>query len=125
MEETILSTSHCEFNGTRSCLHTRKSIPLAPFHPFTKQMVPSLCPESLTRGLSQSFSPVLRKHPIKCFLPSITFLRARHFFLFLSFSSHTFLWACRSLREPWKYFSNFLFVHSLLCQITHSFVNGF
>ena len=44
----ILSTSHCEFNGARSCAHARKTKPLAPIHPFTKQMVPLLCPESLT-----------------------------------------------------------------------------
>ena len=31
------------------------------------------------------------------------------FFLFLSFSLHTFLWACGSLRESWK---SFFFVHS-------------
>ena len=37
----------------------------------------------------------------------------------------TFLWACRSLCEPQKYFSNSLLVHLLVCQITHSFLNGF
>ena len=40
----ILSTSHCEFNGARWCAHARKTIPLAHIHPFTKKMVPSLCP---------------------------------------------------------------------------------
>ena len=44
------------------------------------------------------------------------------FFYFLLFSSHTFLWACGSSCEPRK--CSF-FVHSLVCQITHSFVNGF
>ena len=47
------------------------------------------------------------------------------FFLILSFSSHTFLWACGSLYEPRKFFSNFLFVHSFVCAITHLFLNGF
>ena len=38
----ILSTSHCELYGTRSCAHARKTIPLAPIHSFTKQMRPNL-----------------------------------------------------------------------------------
>ena len=102
-----------------------KTIPLAPIHLFTKQMVPSLCPESLTRSLSRSFSPVLCVRLIRGFLPPKTFLCARRFFLcfFVSFSSHTFSWACGSLREPQEYFSNSLFVHSLLCQITHLFLS--
>ena len=48
MEEigaTILSTSHCEFNGARLCAHARKTIPLAPIHPFTKHIVSLLCKE--------------------------------------------------------------------------------
>ena len=44
----ILSTSHCEFNGTRSCTHAQKTIPLAPIHSFTKQIVPPMYEESLT-----------------------------------------------------------------------------
>ena len=110
----ILSTSHCEFNGACSCTHARKTIPLAPIHLFTKQIVPSLCPESLTQSLSKSFSSVFRRRPIKCFLPSITnniFTRASFFLCFIS--SHT-LCACGSLHEPQKYFSNSRFVHSLL-----------
>ena len=48
-------------------------------------------------------------------------------FFFFLFHFHRTLssWACGSLREPRKHFSNSLFVHSLLCQITHSFLNGF
>ena len=39
----ILSTSHCEFCGTRSCAHARKPSPcMAPIHLFTKQIVPSM-----------------------------------------------------------------------------------
>ena len=118
----ILSTNQCELNG-RSCAHARKTILLAPIHPFSKQMEPSLCPESLTQRSSRLFSTVLCVCLIKGFLPSVTFLRARRFFFyFLSFSSHTFSWACGSLCEPQKFFS---FVHSLVCQITHSFLNGF
>ena len=57
-------------------------------------------------------------------LPSmnIIFTHASFFScLFLSFSSHTFSWACGSLREPRKFS---LFVHSLVCPITHSFLDG-
>ena len=42
----ILSTSHCEFNGDRSCAHARKTIPQAPINLFTKQIVPSLYQQS-------------------------------------------------------------------------------
>ena len=38
------------------------------------------------------------------------------FFLFISFSSHTFFVGLRELCEPWKFS---LFVHSLVCPITH------
>ena len=44
----ILSSSHCEFYGARLCAHARKTIPLAPIHSFTKQIVPSMYEESLT-----------------------------------------------------------------------------
>ena len=59
-------------------------------------------------------------------LPSKTFLCVHRFFLLvilLSFSSHTFLWACRSLREPQKYFFKLSFMHSLCSPITHSFLS--
>ena len=54
----ILSISHCEFNGARSCAHARKPIPLPPIHLFTKPIVPSLYSELLTRSMLRSFSPV-------------------------------------------------------------------
>ena len=44
----ILSTSHCEFNGARSCAHAQKTIPSVLIRPFTKQIVPSLYQELLT-----------------------------------------------------------------------------
>ena len=43
----ILSSSHCEPYGARSCAHARKTIPPAPTHPPTKQIVPSMYEESL------------------------------------------------------------------------------
>ena len=117
----ILSTSQCELFGARLCAHTRKTIPLAPIYPFTKQMVPSLCPESLTPRSLRSFSPVLCMHLIKGFLPSITdiFTRALFFSFFLSFSSHTFSWACGSFHEPRKFFSFCAFT----CLSNHSLIS--
>ena len=57
--------------------------------------------------------------PIKnTFTPHCFFL----ILLILSFSSHTFWWACGSLCEPWKFF---FFMHSLVYRITHSILNGF
>ena len=70
----------CPFVCPRS-----KNHPLAPIHPFSKQMVPSLCPESLTRHSMRSFSLVLCVRLIKDFLPSITLLSACCFSFFLSF----------------------------------------
>ena len=35
----ILSTTHCELNGACLRAYTRKTIPLVPIHPFTKQIV--------------------------------------------------------------------------------------
>ena len=46
--QPILSTNYCKFNGARLCAHARKTIPLAPIHSFTKQIVPSMYQESLT-----------------------------------------------------------------------------
>ena len=118
----ILSTNHCEFNGTRSCTHAQKTIPLVPIHPFTKQIVPSLCPESLPRSLSQSSSPVLCEGPIKCFLPSITFYVCVIFFF--HFHRTLFCGLEGACVNP-GIFLNSLFMRSPLCQITHSFLNGF
>ena len=43
------------------------------------------------------------------------------FLFFVSFSLHSFSWACRSLRDR----SIFQTVRSLVCSITCSFLNGF
>ena len=113
--------SHCKLYGTRSCAHTQKTTPLAPIHSFTKQIVPSMYEESLIRSCLISMTRVFRMCLINSFLPSKNILGARRFFLsntfFLSFSSHTFSWACGSLCEPRKFFSNSLFVHSFVCSL--------
>ena len=58
-------------------------------------------------------------------LPSLNIIFTRASFFscfFVSFSSHTFSWACGSLRKPGSFS---LLVHVLVCPITHSFLNGF
>ena len=59
-------------------------------------------------------------HAAYKFFPSIkNILNVSFFFLLVHF-----LWACRNLQEPWD-FSNSLVVHSLVCPITHSFLDDF
>ena len=55
---------------------------------------------------------------LSCFFFSF-FIFIAHFF---HFHRTLFSWTCGSLREPWKFS---LFVHSLVCPITHSFLDGF
>ena len=83
----IPSASQCEFNGAHSCAHTQKTITLAPIHLFTKQMVPPLCPESLTQSSLRSFSVVLCSYVPYKGLPSINiiFMCALFFLCFFHF----------------------------------------
>ena len=110
----ILSTSHCDFNGTRLCAHARKTILFfIPIHLFTTQMVPSSYPQLFPSSL------FLFGHYKG--LPSMNNIII--FFLFVSlfhFHRTLFSWACGSLHEPQK-----LFVHSLVCPITHSSLDRF
>ena len=89
------------------CPHS-KTIPLAPINPFTKQIVPSLCPESFTQSFIKIVFTSFLQAPYKV-LPTISYIFMCTLFLFscffLSFASRTFSWACRSLCEPWKFFS--------------------
>ena len=64
------------------------------------------------------------RHPINDLLPSITLCVCHLIFLFhfLSTLFHGLIGACMNLGSI---FSNFLFVHSLVCPITHSFLDGF
>ena len=122
----ILSTSHCKFNGARSCAHARKTILLILIHPFTTQIVPSLYPQSFPSSPWRSFSPIFCLGVIKGFLPSITFLRARRFFssLFLCFIfiAHFFRGLAGACVNPGRFSQ---FVYSLVCAITHSSLDGF
>ena len=95
-----------------------KIILLAPIHSFTRQIVPTLYQQLSTWGSLQSI--ILLFH-INSLFPSITFLRVCHFF----FVSNTFFHFHRTLFVNPGSFSNSLFVHSLVCQITQSFLNGF
>ena len=49
-------------------------------------------------------------------------MRALFFLCFIFISQ--FSWACGNLHQSRKLLSNSLFVHSILCQTTHSFLNG-
>ena len=97
----------------------------SPWHQFTrllnKYVVPSLYPELFTQSLCRSFSLISCMGFIKGFLSSIKFCLCRFSSLFY-FHRTPFSWACRSLRNP-RRFS--LLVHSLVCPITHLFLDGF
>ena len=123
----ILSTSHCEFNGTHLCAHARKTIPLAPIHSFTRQIRSTFIVSTIINLRFFAIDhTVFHRRPINSLFPSITFLHVRRFFLYFYFHFHcTLSWACGSLCEPRKFFSNSLFVHSFVCAITHLFLNGF
>ena len=100
-------------------MHPRsKTIPMAPIHLFTKQMVATFiaCRIICLKPFHLFF--IYTYLIIKHFLPSITFYECIHsfsFVVFLSFLLYTFSWTCGNFCEPQKYF----FVLSLLCQITH------
>ena len=84
----ILSTSHCEFYGARSCAHAQKTIPMAPIHSFTKQIVPSMYQESFGTSIPHA--------PYKL-LPSIINISGTRRSFLLSFSLHTFFMGLREL----------------------------
>ena len=109
-----------------SCAHARKTIPMAPIHPFTKKMVRTFIVSRIVDPkLVQIIIvlPVFHMHLIKCFFPSITFLRTHCFFSSTFFHFHCTL--SRGLAgayvNPRSFFQT-LFVHSLLCQTTHSLI---
>ena len=57
----------------RSYAHARKTIPLAPIHSFTKQIVPSMYQESMSWSRLISITRVFRNHLINTPLPSKIF----------------------------------------------------
>ena len=107
MEEigtTNLSTSHCRLYGTCSCTYPQKTIPLAPIHPFTKQirstfMVSRIIAPKIIGIVfsSSSYVPYTVVLSINNIFTHFIFLLS----LFLSFSSHIFVGLC----EPRKFSS--------------------
>ena len=109
-----------------------KIIPLAPTYIFThllnKYVVPSIYVSRIFHLKSFDIHSTSFPHvPYKLLPPIKKYFRRLSFFFLFHFHRTLLSWACGSLqlREPQKIFSNSLFVHSLLCQITHSFLNGF
>ena len=57
----------------RSYAHARKTIPMAPIHSFTKQIVPSMYQESMTSSRLISMARVFRTRLINSFLTTKIF----------------------------------------------------
>ena len=101
------------------CDHAQRTIPSRQIRPFTRQLVPRI---NITK-LIDIDSAILLIQPYKCLpVTTKTFTWQSFFFFFHLFSSHTFF---GGLREPQKFFSNSLYIHSLVCLITRSFLHGF
>ena len=124
MEE--ISATNPEYQPLRvlwhhSCAHARKTIPIAPIHSFTKQIVPSMYQESLSWSRLISITRVFRNHLINSpFHQKYFRCPSFFFFYFLSFHHTLFRGLAGACLNP-ESFS--LFVHSLVCQITHSFLS--
>ena len=107
----ILSTSHCEFNGARLCIHAQKTIPLAPIHSFTKQIFivsTIVYPNFMDIIFIDSLYVPYKR------LPSINNIFTRvSSFLYFIFIAHFYV----HLHEPQKFFS--------CCAFTCFFLNGF
>ena len=118
----ILSTSHCEFNGTVRAPTLEKP---SPWHQFTRLLNKWYlhCIQNRWLEACPDRFPQFCARLIKGFLPPKTFLCVRRFFLCFIFIAH-FRGVAGACVNPRSIFSNSLFVHSLLCQITHSFLNG-
>ena len=96
-----------------------KTIPLASIHLFTKQMVPSRIIELKSFDIIDTSFPHAPYKVLASIKNNLCTCR-----LFFSFHFHctlfswAFLWACRNLRKPQKFFINLSFCHSLVCSIT-------
>ena len=96
------------------CDYARRTILSRPICPFTRQLVPSLFEESISRSSSTSIQPFFRYSLINAFLSPQKFLRSSRFFLLCFFYFHRTLFsgACGSFREPRKFFQTlFLYIH--------------
>ena len=106
----------------RSCAHARKTIPLAPIHSFTKQIVPSMYQESMSWSRLISITRVFRNHLINTPFHQKYFRRPSFFSSLFHFHRTLFRGLVGACVNPGSFS---FFVHSLVCQITHSFLNGF
>ena len=107
----ILSTSHCKFNGTSSCAHARKTIPLALTHLFSKQIVSIIFSPKLIQIIFTGFWYGHYKGlpSMKNFCTCVIF----HFLcLFLSILLHTFFVGLWELVNPGNIFQ------TLFCAFT-------
>ena len=130
----FLSTSHCEFNGARSCAHVRKTIPIPLVLKFNTFIVPSINIESISPTMKRCRLSLFSSYLSCSHLPGHLVWSARRFFylsfFLLIFIAH-FFHEHKSLREPpgYKFYVRFtwnlntLFKHTFVCLITHSFAS--
>ena len=119
---SILSSSHCEFIGTHLCTHARKTIPLASIYSFSTFIVSRIIDSKLVEILFTNSSYVAYK---VAFCHQQHFTHSSFFLVSFIFIAHLFCGFAGACVNPGSIFSNSLFVHSLVYQITHSFLNGF
>ena len=110
--------AQCEFNGTRSCAQARKTIPIAPIHLFTRQIVYLHCinnhrPEVLC---NQCKLPPSINNIFRC---------ALLFFFVSFFHFHCTLFRGIAGASVTPEVFKLSFVHSFVYAITHLFLNGF
>ena len=107
----------------RSCVHAQKTIPLAPIHSFTKQIVRTFNVSRFVDLKSFDIHATSIPHAPYKLPPSIkNILGARRFFFSFHFQRTLFCGLAEAGVSPGRFS---LFVHSLVCQITCSFLNGF
>ena len=95
-----------------SCAHARKTIPMAPIHSFTKQLVPSMYQESLTRNRFISMARVFRTRLINSFFHQKNVLGARRFFSCFIFIAHFYRGLAGACVNPGRFFFKlFLCIH--------------
>ena len=112
MEELMppfLSTSHCQFYGTCLCACAQQTIGFTDLL-VTREFVPSLFVESITRSSSKSVQPVFRYSLTNSFLSPKIFMRQ----LYFSFISHIFRGLAGTCVNPGSYIFKLSF-----CSVCH------
>ena len=123
MEEISATYPTYQFYGVRLCAHARKTIPLAPIHSFTKQIVPSMFDLKLfdIHDTSFPYAPYKLLPSIKNILGTVIFFFLSTFFYF----HRTLVGLCDPRHESRNLYFNTYLVHRLVCLITYSFLHGF